>query len=171
MRSSDRTIRSILAVSALSLATLATPLASAAGADPSSATAAQKKEAMDHFTAGKQAFEEKNYEKAAMELRASLDVVNSPNARLELARALRDGGKLDQAWAEYERVVQDATKLAAKEPRYTKTADAATTERTDVESKLAFVIVTVAHARASSRRALGLLTTSSDARSSMAAFS
>jgi hypothetical protein len=148
MRPSDRTIRSILAVSALSLAALATPLASAAGADPSSATAAQKKEAMDHFTAGKQAFEAKNYEKAAMELRAALEVVDSPNARLELARALRDAGKLDEAWTEYERVVQSATKLAAKEERYAKTADAATTERTDVESKLAFVLVAVAHAPA-----------------------
>jgi len=150
MRPSDRTIRSILAVSALSLAalTLAAPPAYAAGADPSSATAAQKKEAMDHFTTGKQAFEAKNYEKAAIELRASLEVVDSPNARLELARALRDGGKLGDAWAEYERVVQDATKLAAKEERYAKTADAATTERTDVEAKLAFVVVTVAHAPA-----------------------
>jgi hypothetical protein len=148
MRPSDRTIRSILAVSALSLAALATPLASAAGADPSTATAAQKKEAMDHFTAGKQAFEEKNYEKAAMELGASLDVVDSPNARLELARTLRGAGRLDEAWTEYERVVQDATKFAAKEPRYSKTADAATTERTDVEAKLAFVVVTVAHAPA-----------------------
>ncbi|HEX8791900.1 MAG TPA: tetratricopeptide repeat protein [Polyangiaceae bacterium] len=148
MRPSDRTIRSILAVSALSLVALATPLASAAGADPSTATAAQKKEAMDHFTAGKQALETKNYEKAVAELRASLDVVDSPNARLELARALRDAGKLADAWTEYERVVQDATKLAAKEERYAKTADAATTERTDVEAKLAFVIVTVAHAPA-----------------------
>jgi hypothetical protein len=103
---------------------------------------------MDHFSAGKQAFEAKNYEKAAMELRASLDVVDSPNARLELARALRDGGRLGEAWTEYERVVQDATKLAAKEERYRKTADAATTERTEVEAKLAFVVVTVAHAPA-----------------------
>lgn len=148
MRPSDRTIRSIVAVSALSLVAFATPIASAAGADPASATAAQKKEAMDHFTAGKQAFEAKNYEKAVTELRASLEVVDSPNARLELARALRDSGKLADAWVEYERVVQDATKLAAKEERYAKTADAATTERTDVEAKLAFVVVTVAHAPA-----------------------
>jgi len=162
MRPSDRTIRSIMALSALSLAVLATPLASAAGADPSSATPAQKKEAMDHFTAGKQAFEAKNYEKAAMELRASLEVVDSPNARLELARALRDGGKLDEAWAEYERVVQDATKLAAKEERYAKTADAATTERTDVEAKLAFVLVAVAHPPAGAVLKVGGKTVSQD---------
>ncbi|HTQ42673.1 MAG TPA: tetratricopeptide repeat protein, partial [Polyangiaceae bacterium] len=151
-----------MALSALSLAVLATPLASAAGADPSSATPAQKKEAMDHFTAGKQAFEAKNYEKAAMELRASLEVVDSPNARLELARALRDGGKLDEAWAEYERVVQDATKLAAKEERYAKTADAATTERTDVEAKLAFVLVAVAHPPAGAVLKVGGKTVSQD---------
>lgn len=162
MRPSDRTIRSILAVSALSLVALATPLASAAGADPATATAAQKKEAMDHFSAGKQAIEAKNYEKAVTELRASLDVVDSPNARLELARALRDSGKLADAWAEYERVVQDATKLAAKEERYAKTADAATTERTDVEAKLAFVIVTVAHAPADAVLKVGGKTVPSD---------
>jgi hypothetical protein len=120
--------------------------AAAAPVLPGDASPDQKKQAMDHFTAGKQAIEGKNFERAAMELRASLDVVDSPNARLELARTLRGDGKLGEAWVEYGRVIETATKLATTEERYYKTAEAATTERADVEPKLAFVTVTVANA-------------------------
>jgi hypothetical protein len=134
-----------LAMCALSLALLAPAAALASGVSPVEATEAQKKQATDHFNAGKQAIEAKNWEKATLELGASLDIVDSPNARLELARALRDSHQPGNAWAEYGRVVEDATKLAAKEPRYARTADAATAERRDLEPQLAFVVVTVAH--------------------------
>jgi hypothetical protein len=133
-------------VAAFALAVLVTVPASADGVAPGDATAVQKKQAMDHFMAGKSAFEAKNWEKSITELRASLDVVNSPNARLELARSLRDSGALGDAWIEYGRVIDDATKLAATEDRYAKTADAATTERTDVENKISFLTITVVHA-------------------------
>lgn len=83
-----------------------------------------------------------------MELRASLEVVDSPNARLELARTLRDSDHLSEAWAEYGRVVDAATKLAAKEERYAKTGEAATAERAVLAPKLAFVTVTVVNAPA-----------------------
>jgi hypothetical protein len=135
---------------ALALALCLAPgLAHAQGSQgvlPGDATAAQKKEAMDHFMAGKAAAASKSFEKAIGELRASLDVVNSPNARLELARALRDVGQTGDAWTEYGRVVDDAKKLSEKESRYAPTAEAAASERADVEHKLAFVTVTIAHA-------------------------
>jgi hypothetical protein len=127
---------------------LVTSASFAAGVTPAEATPTQKIDAMTHFTAGKHALEEKNWEKAAIELRSSIEIVNSPNARLELARALRDGGKNDEAWEEYGRVAADATKLAATEERYAKTAEAANAERTALEPKLAFLAVTVAHAPA-----------------------
>jgi hypothetical protein len=152
---STRGLRSYLGVAAVSLTMLASPLAAADGASPADATAAQKKDALDHFQTGKQALETKNWEKAVAELRASLDVVNSPNARLELARALRDSGQLGDAWSEYGHVIADATALAAKEERYAKTAEAATTERADVEGKVAFVVVTVAHAPAGATLKVG----------------
>jgi hypothetical protein len=113
---------------------------------PDDASAEQKKEAMAHFTAGKAAAESKGWEKAESELRASLEVVNSPNARLVLARALRDSGKLDAAWSEYAETADGATHLAAADPRYQQTADAAKSEHAELEPKLAFVTVTVAHA-------------------------
>ncbi|HEY1696737.1 MAG TPA: tetratricopeptide repeat protein [Polyangiaceae bacterium] len=146
MRSSLRFLRPLVVCGSLAAVLLVAGASSAAGVTPSAATTEQKAQAMQHFTSGKQAIEQKNYEKAATELRASLDVVNSPNARLELARALRDAGKDGEAWAEYGRVVDDATKLAATEERYAKTAEAAGNERGAIETKLAFVSVTVAHA-------------------------
>ncbi len=138
----------LLSACAVSVALLAPGVAGAAGVSPAEATPEQKKQAMEHFTTGKRAIEGKNWEKAVIELRQSLDAVDSPNARLELARALRESGSLADAWAEYGHVIETATQLATKEPRYAQTADAATSERTDLEPKLAFVTLTVQNAPA-----------------------
>jgi hypothetical protein len=146
MRSFARPMRLLIARSALSVTLFASSVATASGVGPGEASPTQKTEAMAHFTAGKQAIEQKNWEKAALELRASLDVVNSPNARLVLARTLRDSGSIGDAWTEYGRTIGEATKLAATEDRYAKTAEAATTERAELEPRLAFVVVTIAHA-------------------------
>lgn len=121
-------------------------VAVAAGVSPIDATAEQRKLATDHFAQGKQALAVGNLEKAIEELRASLDVVDSPNAHLELARALRDSGNPAEAWLEYGRAVAVATQLAPKEERYAKTGEAASNERVDVEGKLGFVAVTVTRA-------------------------
>jgi hypothetical protein len=139
----------------LATALLVSTLASASGVSPLDATPEQKKEAMDHFMAGKHAFESKDWAKAVAELRASLAVVESPNARLELARALRDSDQRSDAWAEYGRAIENATELAAKEERYAKTADAATSEREELGAKLAFVTVSVAHAPAGASLKVG----------------
>jgi hypothetical protein len=155
MRTIDLTLRTLAACCTLSAALLASPPSLAAGVSPSDATPAQKKEAMDHFMTGKQAIEAKNWEKAALELRASLDAVDSPNARLELARALRESGNLVESWAEYKRVFDSATALASKEPRYAQTAEAATSERGELESKLAFVVVTIQNAPADASLKVG----------------
>jgi hypothetical protein len=146
MHPQARSLRPLLARCALSAALLVSSAATASGVAPGDATAAQKADAMGHFTAGKEAIAQQSWEKATSELRASLEVVNSPNARLVLARALRDSGQTADAWAEYGRTVDDATRLAATEDRYAKTAEAATAERAELESNLAFVTVTVAHA-------------------------
>jgi hypothetical protein len=116
-----------------------------AGVSPLTATAAQKQQALARFLAGKKAAESKEWSSATAELRSSLEIVDSPNARLVLARALRDSGTLADAWSEYGRVIDDGNILSAKEPNYTQTVDAATAERTEIEAKLAFVVVSVAH--------------------------
>lgn len=148
MRSSARSVRRLTAGVALSALLLASSTTLAGGVAPGAASQGQKAEAMAHFTAGKQAIDQKHWEKAELELRASLEVVDSPNARLVLARALRDSGNNADAWTEYSRTMADATALAATEDRYAKTAEAAGTERAELEPKLAFVVVTVAHAPA-----------------------
>jgi hypothetical protein len=146
MHSATDRLRLLVASCALA-GTLAAPaIALAAGVSPVDATAEQRKEATGHFAAGKQALAVGNLEKAIDELRASLAVVDSPNARLELARALRDSGKPADAWLEYGRAAEIAKQLAPKEERYAKTAEAALNERVDVEGKVAFVAVTVANA-------------------------
>jgi hypothetical protein len=122
--------------------------ACAEGVSPVEASGVQRKEATDHFIAGKRAMASKDWEKAVSELRASLEIVDSPNTRLELARALRDSGELSAAWVQYWQAAQTATRLAPKDERYAKAAEAATNEREEVAQKLAFVEVIVAHAPA-----------------------
>ncbi len=129
-------------------ALLVTTPAHAAGVVPTSATPAQKKDATDHFAAGKQAFESNDYATAISELQASIDVVDSPNTHLELARALRGSEDIASAWGEYRATAALAAQLAPQEPRYAKTGEVADTERADLETKLAFVVVSVAHAPA-----------------------
>ena len=85
MRSSPRPMRRLIVCLALSGVLLGASTATAAGVAPGEASPAQKTEAMTRFTAGKQAIDQKNWEKATLELRASLEVVNSPNARLVLS--------------------------------------------------------------------------------------
>ncbi len=136
--------RSILLAScAIGGLLLASADALAAGVSPLDADAAQKKQATEHFAAGKKAFDSGDFDRAVTELTASLDVVDSPNARLELARALRDSGKLAEAWTQYGRALEAATSLAPKEPRYAQTGEAASSERADVEKKLALVAIAV----------------------------
>jgi hypothetical protein len=128
---------------------LADPSAAfAGGVSPIDASAAQKKEATDHFLAGKRAMAANDWEKATQELRASLEVVDSPNTHLELARALRDSGDLGEAWVQYWHAAELGTRIAQKDDRYAKTAEVATAEREDVAKKLAFVAINVAHAPA-----------------------
>jgi hypothetical protein len=132
-------------LAAASVLLSATP-AAAAGVSPVDATAEQKRLATEHFFAGKRAFESRDFAASIAELTASIDVVDSPNTRLELARALRDAGRFDEAWLEYGQAIDVGTQLSPQEPRYGKTAEVAGTERVDVERRIAFVAITVAQA-------------------------
>jgi hypothetical protein len=151
----ERRLPSILALCALTGALAGPAVARAAGVSPIDANAEQKKRATAHFIVGKRALESHDWENAVSELYASLEEVDSPNARLELARALRDSGKLAEAWTEFGRAAETATKLAPNEERYAKTAEAASSERQDVAGKLAFVEVTVTHAPADATLKVG----------------
>jgi hypothetical protein len=118
-------------------------LASAAGVSPTGASPAQREQAQAKFTKGKELLGQKKYAEALAEFQGSVDVVASPNARLFIARTLREMNKLAEAYAEFGRTEKDAKALAPSDARYAKTADAAAAERQELAPKLAFVTVTL----------------------------
>ena len=135
--------RSALALGILGLALLGGGVARAGGVNPAQATAQQRADAQGHFIKARDLLKAKKTEEALAELRASYDVVASPNAHLYIARCLRDLGKLPEAYVEYGRTAAEANTLGA---RYADAGSASANERTELESKLAFLTVSVDHA-------------------------
>ncbi len=141
-----RLLRAFVSGCVISSALLAGSRAAATGVAPIDASADQKKQAVELFTAGKEAVGKKDFDAGIDQLRRSLDIVDSPNTRLILSRALRDAGKPADAWAEYGRTITSAKALAAREPKYAAAGEAAAAERSELEGKVAFVVVNVSHA-------------------------
>ena len=118
-------------------------LVSAAGVAPGSATPVQREQAQAKFMKGKDLFGQKKYAEALTEFQGSLDIVGSPNARLFVARTLREMNKIVEAYVEFGRTEIEAKELAPQDPRYQKTAESAAIERKELEPKLAFITVTI----------------------------
>ncbi len=153
--SSRRGSRAAAALVALSL--LVAPLrpAFAIGANPGSASPIQREQAQAKFIKGRELFVAKKYAEAVVELRASMEIVQSPNARLYLARALREQGKVLEAYVEFGRTAVEADELAPQDSRYAKTAASAKLERKEIAPKLGFVNVTIEHPEASTTLVVG----------------
>ncbi len=126
---------------------------SAAGVDPANATAAQKDQAQARFTSGRQLYDAGKYDESVTSFRASNDIVASPNARLYLARALREAGKPVDAYVEFARTEAEATSHA--DHKYDKAAEASAAERKALGEKLGFVTVQVDHAGPSTTLKVG----------------
>src|SRR5215470_14218306 len=93
-------------------------LACAAPAIAAAQSKAETKAALDKFKQAQKKFEKKEYE-AALELaRAALEITGSPNARLYVARSLRELGHLDEAYDEMQRTHREALEAAKKDPKY-----------------------------------------------------
>lgn len=96
----------------------------AAQASPDAQTAAR-----DHFQRGRIFYDAHRYADAIDEFRQSLEASPSPNARLLVARSLRDmGGHTAEAYAEFMATATDAEERAASEPRYAPVGAAARAE-------------------------------------------
>ena len=143
MRAPSKTLAPCLAFALLSLSSAS---AIAAGVDPTAATPAQVAQAQRQFQLGRAHLAKKDYEKALAEFRASYDLVASPNTRFSIARALRDMGNYAEAYTEFGHTIAEASALAAKEARYQQTADAAASERGELDAKIALVTFTITHA-------------------------
>ncbi|HEY2509807.1 MAG TPA: tetratricopeptide repeat protein [Polyangiaceae bacterium] len=135
-----RTLRSLLFASFTALLAAS---AHAAGVTPSDATPVQREEAQAHFARAHDLYENKKYDEAAAEFAKSYAVVTSPNALLFLARCDRERGKLVAAYVEFGRTGAEAKEHAAEDPRYAKTAQAASDERDALAQQLGFVTITV----------------------------
>jgi hypothetical protein len=138
-----RTPRCLLRPLALALLLAAGSAHAAAGVTPSDAAPVQREEAQQHFAKGRDLYTAKKYEEAAAEFDKSYAIVSSPNALFFLARCDRERGKLVAAYAELGRTAAEAREHASEDPRYAKTAQAASEERDAIAPQLGFITVTV----------------------------
>jgi hypothetical protein len=134
----------ILLASLATAAVFTTSMSShAQGVPVEQATEEQKTAARENFTKGKEAFDAKKYEEALTALRASYDVVASPNSRILIAQCLEALGKPVEAFAEAEAVATQAQAAAAADPKYEETAKAAGALRDALRNKVGLVTVRV----------------------------
>jgi hypothetical protein len=117
--------------------------ARADGALPSAATPVQREQAQAKFLRGKELFGRKQFEAALDEFRGSIEIVASPNTRLQIARTLRALARYVAAYAELGRTLVEAKELSAQDSRYQRAYEAATQERSELEPLLGFVALTV----------------------------
>jgi hypothetical protein len=141
---------------ALLLAVLLTASsAEAAGVSPASASPVQREQAQSRFLKGRDLYNAKKYDGAIAELRASLDIVASPNTRLYLGRALREQGRIVAAYVEFGRAAVEAKELVHEDARYEKAGTAATDERAQLAPRLGFVEIHVLRATPETRLVVG----------------
>ena len=134
----------LLVASALGIAlTLSPGLARADGILPAVATPVQREQAQARFARGKDLLGKKDFDGALVEFRASHEIVASPNTRLEIARCLRQKGRLVAAYAELGRTAVEAKELVGQDNRYQRALDTATAERAEIEPQLGFVSLTI----------------------------
>jgi hypothetical protein len=99
--------------------------------------------AQQRFQQGSTLYDQRNFEGALAEFRQSVSLYNSPNARLYIARCLRELGRFDEAVVEYERTVREATDRAATDPRYVAARDAGNSELLAVRPRVGRLTLTV----------------------------
>jgi len=130
-----------LSTTALLLALLCPRFAEAAGVSVIDASKQELNDAKGPYMEGVRAMNLKQYKEAVDKFQQSYDIVASPNSRLMLGRALVKVNRLLDAYKEFEATAALATELAARQPKYQKTADAARKELDDVRVELAFITV------------------------------
>ncbi len=134
---------------------LAAAPAHAAGVDPAQATPVQREQAQALFAKGKKAYDENRLPEALESFKGSIEIVQSPNARLYVARTLREMGRLVEAYAEFGRTMAEAKEHEHEDGRYGKAAQAAEAERNDLAKKLGFVRLAVSGASDDAKLTVG----------------
>jgi hypothetical protein len=114
-----------------------------ADAQTTTPTVALETRAQDFYHQGRERFFASAFEEARIAFQSSLDVVDSPNTRMYLGRALLGLGHVSEAWATLDRAARDAEDRALTEPRYTPTHDAARAEADALLPRLAWLTVDI----------------------------
>jgi hypothetical protein len=122
----------------LSTTTWAAP-SRAEGASLHEATKEQSLAAQKAFKAADVRYDAKQFAEALAGYRASYDVVKSPNARLMIARSLRELGLLGEAYAEAKATLAEAEAVSPQNPRYAETAQAARDDLKALATRVGFV--------------------------------
>lgn len=123
-----------------SSAALAQGTQPAQGAQPAADPMA---EATKRFFAGQKLYNEKKYEEALAEFRASYAAVPSPNSRLYIARCLRKLGRIGAAYEEYGQVILEAADRVAQDKKYAATQQAASEERAEIKNQVGMIKLAV----------------------------
>jgi hypothetical protein len=111
------------------------------------ATPAALKAAQKSFESANAAYDARRFDEALKTFRASYDIVASPNSRLMIARSLRELGRVDEAYQEFEASLADARAAATKDAKkYGKTVAAAEAEIVNLRQRVALVKVEIAEA-------------------------
>jgi hypothetical protein len=121
-------------------------LAYGAGVPVDQASKAQWKAAQKTFRVGDELYDDKRYAEALTAYRASHEIVASPNSRLMMGRCLRELGRLNEAYAEFEAALSDAEAAAAKEEKYRDTARASREDLEALKLRVALLTLSVTNA-------------------------
>ena len=123
----------------------AQPKGAKGAAAPSSDDGSKK--ATAYYVKGSELFKAKppKYAQALEQFRLSYAAVPSPNSHLYVARCLAAMGDSRAAYAEFDKVVEEAAERGKTEDKYLPTRDTARVERDELLSKVALVTISVAH--------------------------
>jgi hypothetical protein len=138
-------LRSSIAMGLLAWVALDARDAVAAGADPAAATTKQKNDAQKRFDHGRELAAANRFPEALAEFQASFEIVASPNTHFSMARTLANMGRFGEAYTEFGKTVVEAHAAAAKDKRYTQTAEASDAEQRELRPKVGFIVLSVDH--------------------------
>lgn len=128
--------------SALTIASLVGVLASAS-ISPVMAQPSGGKDPQARYESAIALYDKKDFEGALAGFKEAYAGSKSPNARLFVARCLRELGRTAEAYEEMKATLEEAKAKAEKEKRYVETRDAVARELADLERTIAFVTVVV----------------------------
>ncbi|MEP7121810.1 MAG: tetratricopeptide repeat protein [Byssovorax sp.] len=103
------------------------------------------KKATAFYVKGSDLFKAKKFALALEQFRLSYAAVASPNSHLYIARCLAASGDSRAAYAEFDKVVEEAAERGKTEDKYLPTRDTARVERDELLSKVALVTISVVH--------------------------